>query len=91
VRRVFATRTRVEWLSLFEAHDGCLSPVNSPAEALRDRHIVARGTVVPTSVGRTIRPPFLSHVPNLRPAPTVGQDTGDVLQELKIDDRVTDD
>ncbi len=91
VRRVFATRTRAEWLSLFEEHDGCLSPVNSPAEALSDRHIVARGTVVPTSVGRTIRPPFLSHVPDLRPAPTVGQDTRNVLQELKIDGRVTDD
>jgi crotonobetainyl-CoA:carnitine CoA-transferase CaiB-like acyl-CoA transferase len=83
VRGIFKSRTRAEWLALFEAHDGCLSPVNRPADALRDPHIVARGTVIPTSVGRAIRPPFLSHVPDLRPAPAVGQDTDDVLATLQ--------
>jgi alpha-methylacyl-CoA racemase len=91
VRRVFATRTRAEWLRLFTEHDGCLSPVNGPAEALRDPQIVARGAVVSTSVGRTIRPPFLSQVPDLQPAPTVGQDTDEVLRALKIHDPVIDD
>ena len=84
VRHVFAARTRAEWLRLFEEHDGCLSPVNRPAEALVDPHVVARGTVVPTSVGRAIRPPFLNDVPELRPAPEVGQDTEAILKELEI-------
>ena len=30
---------------LFEGHDVCLTPVNQPAEALRDPHVAARGTV----------------------------------------------
>lgn len=83
VRRVFATRTRSEWLRCFEEEDGCLSAVNDPADALADEHIVARGTVVPTHVGRTIRPPFLAEVPDLGPPPMVGQDTADVLRELE--------
>jgi crotonobetainyl-CoA:carnitine CoA-transferase CaiB-like acyl-CoA transferase len=91
VRRIFATRTRAEWLRLFAEHDGCLSPVNQPADALRDPHVIARGAVVSTSVGRAIRPPFLSEVPDLRPAPTVGQDTREVLQALTMDDPVMDD
>jgi alpha-methylacyl-CoA racemase len=91
VRHVFAARSRAEWLRLFEEADGCLSPVNTPHDALVDPHIVARGTVISTSVGRAIRPPFLSHVPELRPAPEVGQDTEAVLRALKIDDLGIDD
>jgi alpha-methylacyl-CoA racemase len=87
VRRVFASRTRAEWLRLFTEHDGCLSPVNRPAEALRDPQIVARGAVVSTSGGRTIRPPFLSEVPDLRPAPSLGQDTAEVLDRWTSDER----
>jgi alpha-methylacyl-CoA racemase len=90
VRRIFGARTRAEWLSLFEKHDGCLSPVNRPSEALKDPHVVARGAVVSTSAGRAVRPPFLNQVPDLRPAPTVGQDTEEVLHALGIDTRVSD-
>jgi len=84
VRRVFAMRTRAEWLRLFTEHDGCLSPVNSPADALRDPHVLARGAVVSTSAGRAIRPPYLRQVPDLRPAPNLGQDTERVLQQLTM-------
>jgi len=90
VRRVFATRTRAEWLRLFTEHDGCLSPVNRPVEALLDPQIVARGAVVSTSVGRAIRPPYLGQVPDLRPAPILGQDTVDVLARWTMDDGVSD-
>jgi crotonobetainyl-CoA:carnitine CoA-transferase CaiB-like acyl-CoA transferase len=82
VRGIFKSRTRGEWLALFEEHDGCLSPVNRPADALRDPHIAFRGTVVPTTAGRGVRPPFLSTVPELRAAPGVGQDTDEVLGAL---------
>jgi alpha-methylacyl-CoA racemase len=90
VRRVFATRTRADWLRLFTEHDGCLSPVNRPAEALRDPHVVARGAVVSTHVGRAIRPPYLTRVPDLPPAPTLGQDTDEVLRALKAHPPVSD-
>ncbi len=56
--------------------------MNRPADALRDPHIAFRGTVVPTSAGRAVRPPFLSQVPELRAAPEVGQDTDEVLRTL---------
>jgi crotonobetainyl-CoA:carnitine CoA-transferase CaiB-like acyl-CoA transferase len=82
VRAVFATRTRAEWLRRFEEADGCLSPVNTPADALVDPHVRARGTVIETSAGRAIRPPFLRDVPDLSPAPTVGQDTDEILRGL---------
>ena len=79
LRAVFLERSRDEWLAFFEGHDVCLSPVNSPAEALRDRHVVARRTVVPGPHGLAIRPPFVSAPPALTPAPRVGADTDAVL------------
>ncbi len=91
VRRVFATRTRADWLRLFTEHDGCLSPVNRPADALCDPQVLARGAVVSTSAGRAIRPPYLGRMPDLRPAPSLGQDTEHVLQQLTMDDRAMDD
>jgi alpha-methylacyl-CoA racemase len=79
VRAIFRERTRADWLSFFEGHDVCLSPVNSPAEALADPHSAARRVVVPVPHGRAIRPPFVSAPPALSPPPAVGADTETVL------------
>ncbi len=79
VRAIFASRTRSEWLEQFGAHEVCLTPVNSPKDALADPHVVARGAVVAASGLRTIRPPFLSKMPELAPAPLLGADTDAVL------------
>ena len=51
VRELFATRTRDEWLAHFRGHDVCLTPVNSPAEALRRsaRHRARRRARSPRS------------------------------------------
>ncbi len=81
LRGIFLERTRDEWLVFFEGRDVCLSPVNTPAEALRDAHIAARGTVVTGPHGRAIRPPFAAAPPALTPAPAVGADTDAVLSE----------
>ncbi len=43
VRDLFLTRTRREWLALFEDHDICLSPVYFLEEVERDPHVTARG------------------------------------------------
>ena len=67
MRALFKTRTRDEWLSLFAGHEVCLTPVNSPAEALRDPHIIARGTVTTHAGLRAVRPPFMQQVPDLAP------------------------
>jgi crotonobetainyl-CoA:carnitine CoA-transferase CaiB-like acyl-CoA transferase len=79
VRAVFASRTRDEWLAFFAPHDVCVSPVNSPRQALADPHIAARGVVVQAAGLRAIRPPFLRDAPDLAPAPEVGQHTAEIL------------
>jgi len=79
VQEIFAARTRAEWLTFFEGRDVCLTPVNTPAEALVDPHIRARGTVIEAPGLRAIRPPFVSAVPDLAPAPVLGQHTDEVL------------
>jgi crotonobetainyl-CoA:carnitine CoA-transferase CaiB-like acyl-CoA transferase len=83
MRALFKTRTRDEWLDLFAGHEVCLTPVNRPDEALQDPHIVARGTVTRHSGLRAVRPPFIQRVPDLAPAPALGQHTDEVLQNLK--------
>ena len=82
MRALFATRTRDEWLSLMASHDVCLTPVNSPQEALRDPHVVARG-VVQRGFGHA-RGPAAVFLPDSGPSPppTVGQHTREVIAGL---------
>jgi crotonobetainyl-CoA:carnitine CoA-transferase CaiB-like acyl-CoA transferase len=82
VRHIFASRTRAEWLAHFAHHDVCLTPVNRPADALIDPHVVARGSVLQAPGVRAIRSPFLSAPAPLGPAPAVGADTEAVLAAL---------
>ncbi len=80
VARIFAARTRAEWLAFFEAHDVCLTPVNTAVDALADPHVVARGAVTKAGRGaRALRPPFLAEPVDLSPAPEVGQHTEELL------------
>jgi crotonobetainyl-CoA:carnitine CoA-transferase CaiB-like acyl-CoA transferase len=81
MRELFATRTREEWLACLHGRDVCLTPVNSPAEALADPHVRARGTVAAAPGLRAIRPPFVTTTPPLCPAPEIGQDNKHVLGE----------
>ena len=77
------TRTRAGWLEFFRGHDVCLTPVNSPADALGDPHIATRGKVVSGPALRAILPPFVSDAPALRPAPALGADTDEVIGSLR--------
>lgn len=43
-REIFASRTRDEWLAIFETRDACISPVLTSQEALQHPHNVARQT-----------------------------------------------
>ncbi|MHA6326891.1 CaiB/BaiF CoA transferase family protein [Roseivivax sp. CAU 1753] len=40
---IFAGRSRDHWAALFDGSDACVAPVLSPAEAVRDPHVMARG------------------------------------------------
>jgi alpha-methylacyl-CoA racemase len=82
LRDIFASRTRAEWLALFEGHDVCLTPVNRPAEALVDPHVVARQAVVRAPGLWAVRPPFVAAEPALAPAPDVGAHTSEILESL---------
>ena len=82
LRALFATRTCDEWLALLAGHDVCATRVNTPAEALADPHIAARGVVAAAHGLRTIRPPFLGREPELAPAPVVGEHTREILASL---------
>ena len=82
VGRIFAARTRDEWLTWFAGRDVCLTPVNRPAEALVDQHITARDVVRRSAGVSVIRPPFLAAPADLAPAPELGADTAEVLAAL---------
>ncbi len=82
LRALFATRTCDSWLALLAGHDVCATRVNTPAEALADPHIAARGVVARAEGLRTIRPPFLSQAPDLAPAPDVGAHTDEIFKDL---------
>ena len=79
IRRTFASRTRDEWLAFFEGHDVGVTAVNRAREALVDPHVAARGAVVRGPDLRAVRPPFARILPDLSPAPVLGQHTGEVL------------
>jgi crotonobetainyl-CoA:carnitine CoA-transferase CaiB-like acyl-CoA transferase len=97
VRRVMRTRTCDEWLRLFADDDVCLTPINTVAEAMADPHIAARGAVTRADGTTYITAPITvtgdatpegwdaaRGVP-IRPAPALGADTDDVLEDAGID------
>jgi len=90
----FLTRTREEWLELFEGQDICYGPVNSVAEALSDPQILHRGMVkeVERSDGLKLKlvgpaPKFSATPAEVRSlAPDHGEHTETILKELGYSD-----
>jgi alpha-methylacyl-CoA racemase len=91
LRRAFAARPRSEWLRVL-GPAACVTPVNSPAETLRDPHLNARPLTVDVLVGgRSVRqlaprlavtdPPDLHQQPA---GPTPAAEVDATLQELGI-------
>jgi crotonobetainyl-CoA:carnitine CoA-transferase CaiB-like acyl-CoA transferase len=80
VAAILATRPRDHWLT--ELADACVSAVNTPAEAVRDPQIVARGLVGRSATG-SVR--LVAHRQTSTPddpapdAPVLGADTFSVL------------
>jgi crotonobetainyl-CoA:carnitine CoA-transferase CaiB-like acyl-CoA transferase len=93
LREVFRTRDRDEWTRLLMFEDTCVTPVLSLDEVMADRNHRERGAILPGSalgegfvdqVGVLFR---MSKTPGSirRAAPSVGQDTRDVLTEIGYD------
>ena len=84
---IFLSRSRDEWVALFEGSDACVSPVLSLDEAPRHPHAVARCAFV--EVGGTVQPapaPRFSKTPAALPTPPPqrGADTEKVLRDWGV-------
>jgi alpha-methylacyl-CoA racemase len=84
---VFATRSRDEWVAVFEGTDACVTPVLSFAEVPAHPHIAARDTI--TSLGGVPQaapaPRFSRTVPGQpSPPPQPGADTTAVLADWGV-------
>jgi alpha-methylacyl-CoA racemase len=87
--RVFRTKTRDEWIEVFEGSDACVAPVMSLAEAPHHPHNVERSTFV--QVGDVLQPapaPRFSASPTpVPPAPPApGAHTREILALVCADD-----
>jgi alpha-methylacyl-CoA racemase len=80
-------RTRAHWERVLSAADACVTPVLTPAEALRAPQARARGIVHRRGPVTAIGP--LAQVGgqplDVRPAPVAGQHTAELLGELGLD------
>jgi alpha-methylacyl-CoA racemase len=91
--QVFRTRTRDEWVDVFEGSDACVAPVMSLAEAPHHPHNMAREVFV--EVGGVIQPapaPRFSATPASIPPPptTIGAQSREILVWLGLDDDEVD-
>lgn len=88
IAAIVATRTRDEWVEVFEGTDACVAPVLTLEEAPAHPHNVARDAFVEVGGIRQPAPaPRFSRTPGQvrRPPPTHGVDTDAVLAELGLD------
>jgi crotonobetainyl-CoA:carnitine CoA-transferase CaiB-like acyl-CoA transferase len=84
---IFRTRSREEWVEALADLETCVAPVNDVAEALEDPQVRHRGGVAeegafPLGPGPAIR--VSDHVPEIRPAPGLGEHTVEVFGELGL-------
>ncbi|HET8662172.1 MAG TPA: CaiB/BaiF CoA-transferase family protein [Micromonosporaceae bacterium] len=82
-----ATRTRDEWLAVFDGSDACVAPVLSLAEAPEHPHVAAREVFVDLDGVRQPAPaPRFSATPArlTTPPPLPGEHTRDVLTEWGV-------
>lgn len=90
LKKVFASKTQLEWVELMKTVDHCFAPVNTPEDSLEDQHLVERGMITKMADpqrGETIQigfPALFSEDLNYKrsPAPFLGEDTITTLQDL---------
>ena len=88
--KVFAEKTRDEWIAFAEERDCCLEPVLTPEEALRDPHLAARKMFFelasPWGAIRQMRTPLTSPDRSHTPPPKQGEHSTEILREAGCDD-----
>jgi alpha-methylacyl-CoA racemase len=67
----FRTRTRDEWIAVFDGTDACVTPVLTFAEAAEDPHMTERGTlsVIDNVMQASVAPRFSRTVPGVPDGP----------------------
>jgi len=92
VAQRIAQRPLAEWTAVFASVDACVTPVLTPAEALRHEQAGARGVVehrgAVTEVGPLAR--LSGHALQRQPAPRAGEHTRALLAELGIANNAID-
>lgn len=84
---VFASRSRDEWVSVFEGTDACVTPVLSFSEVPAHPQITARGTIITLGgVPQAAPAPRFSRTRPDQPKPPLraGADTADVLADWGV-------
>jgi alpha-methylacyl-CoA racemase len=77
---VFKTKTRDEWIAIFEGNDACVVPVLSLSEAMQHPHLQERGSIVDIDgIQQTAPAPRFSRTPSsIQPMRSVSS-----IQELR--------
>merc|ERR1719282_735203 len=90
---VFKTKTRSEWVEIFDGSDACVTPVLELHEAPEHPHNKARNSFVKNHKGDILAPvpaPRLSRTPAVAntsiPEPQMGENTADILQDFGYSD-----
>ena len=92
---LFATKTRAEWMDLFDGLDVCVAPINDVAEAFDDPQLRHREMFVEadvpgagpwTHVGNPIKLSGSTADVTHRPPPMMGEHTAEVLAEVGVGD-----
>ena len=85
----FASKTRDEWVEIFDGSDACVTPVLAFSEVAEHPHMSARGVVVERAgIGQPAPAPRFSRTPGALSAPPArpGEHTREVLHDWGITD-----
>ena len=86
IERTLATRSRADWLAIFEQHEIPCGGVQSLAEVMASKQAVARGIAVEVGALRMVGNPmrFEGFTPEYKPAPATGEHTERILREFGL-------
>ncbi|MCL4487223.1 MAG: CoA transferase [Chloroflexi bacterium] len=96
VAAIFKTRTRAEWLGMFDSIDACIEPVRDFEQIMEDPHLRHRGLIQQTAIPGDGAVPQVGSVfvfanRHATPPPALGQHTREVLQGIGMEDQELED